>query len=128
MAGQMFQILYVVVRTLHLKAKPLCAVLAFTIAFCGLAQPSLARSATDYKTWLDLEHRGSSALDANEYWLAEPLLKKAMAHADKFDPKDMCLADSLGELGRLYTIRGRYDEAEAFLEEELSVKRIICEN
>jgi tetratricopeptide (TPR) repeat protein len=67
-------------------------------------------------------------LDANEYWLAEPLLKKALAKADKFNPKDIRLAKSLGELGRLCTIRGRYDEAGAYLEEQLAVEKEVWAN
>lgn len=103
-------------------------VIAAIIAFLpkALISPAFASPADD--NWRELQRRGTTALDANEYWLAEPLLKKAMVQADKFNPKDLRLAKSLGELGRLYTIRGRYDEAEAYLEEELSIKRIIWGN
>lgn len=74
-------------------------------------------------SWEDTFQRGKNALDANEYWIAEPLLKKAMLQAEAF--KDERLAKSLAELGRLYTIRGRFDEAQSYLEEELSIRDLI---
>jgi tetratricopeptide (TPR) repeat protein len=74
------------------------------------------------KIWQDLQREGTRALDSNEYWIAEPTLKKALAQAEHFGFGDMRLAKSLGELGRLYTVRGQFAEAEAYLEEELAVK------
>ncbi len=97
------------------------------IIFVGSTVPVFA-TAKQQTIWLDLEQQGSAALDANEYWRAEPLLKKALAQATRIQPTDIRLAQTLGELGRLCTIRGRFDEAEAYLEEELSVKRIVWEN
>lgn len=76
------------------------------------------------KHWEELQDKGTVALDANLYYLAEPTLKSAVVAAGAFGPSDMRLAKSLGELGRLYTVRGRFDLAEPFLEEELHVKEL----
>lgn len=75
------------------------------------------------KDWAKNIHDGTEALDSNRYWIAEPLLKQAAVQAGAFGYQDVRLAKSLGELGRLYTIRGRFDVAEPYLEEELEVKQ-----
>jgi tetratricopeptide (TPR) repeat protein len=85
-----------------------------------IAAPATAKTAKDLK-WEQLQHDGSAAIDANKYWIAEPLLKQAVTQAGSFGLSDIRLAKSLGELGRLYTIRGLFDQAEPFLEEELHV-------
>lgn len=74
-------------------------------------------------SWEQIQRHGTIALDRNEYWLAEPLLKKAAIEAGNYGYSDMRLAKSLGELGRLYAVRGRFEEAEAYLEEEFVVKQ-----
>lgn len=73
------------------------------------------------KVWKQTLRSGSSALDANEYWIAEPLLKQAATQAEQFGTADMRLATSLGELGRLYQVRGFFDKAEPYYESELVV-------
>jgi tetratricopeptide (TPR) repeat protein len=73
-------------------------------------------------SWDETIKSGSLALDRNEYWIAEPLLKNAVIQAGAFGEADMRLAKSLGELGRLYAVRGRFSEAEPYLEEELCIK------
>ncbi len=89
---------------------------------CFAAPPlALAVSASE-SAWEQTQRRGSEALDRNEYWIAEPLLKDAVIQAGKFGEDDMRLAKSLGELGRLYAVRGRFAEAEPYFEEELCVK------
>jgi tetratricopeptide (TPR) repeat protein len=90
---------------------------------CAIAGTTPALSAGDgSKSWNELQDAGTQALDANRYWEAEPLLHQAVIKAGSFGAGDMRLAKSLGELGRLYTIRGRYADAEPYLEEELFVK------
>jgi pentatricopeptide repeat protein len=71
--------------------------------------------------WQQLQRAGTRALDSNEYWIAEPLLKKAVVKAGLFGFSDMRLAKCLGELGRLYAVRGKFSEAEPYFEEEFSV-------
>lgn len=78
--------------------------------------------------WASLQKSASEALDANKYWIAEPLLKQSVAEAEKFGFNDLRLAKSLSELGRLYTIRGRFSVAEPFLERELAVRELACDN
>lgn len=75
------------------------------------------------KKWEQTLKQGIDNLDANRYWLAEPLLKQAVIEAGEFGANDMRLAKSLGELGRLYAVRGRFADAEPLLEEELFVKQ-----
>jgi tetratricopeptide (TPR) repeat protein len=87
------------------------------------ASSALASSQSD-KKWHDTQKAGSEALDANQFWIAEPLLKQALEQADsEFDETDLRLSKSLGEIGRLHTIRGRFAEAEPYLEKELMVKQ-----
>lgn len=92
-----------------------------SFACSAISSPASAVSDPD-KSWDHLEKKGVTALDSNEYWKAEPLLKQAVIEAAKFGESDMRLAKSLGELGRLYSIRGRFDLAEPLFEEELCVR------
>jgi tetratricopeptide (TPR) repeat protein len=97
---------------------------AIIIASC-FAASSPASAVTDTekeKKWEQLQRSGTTALDSNEYWKAEPLLKSAVIQAGTFGEEDIRLAKSLGELGRLYAVRGRFNEAEPLYEEELCVK------
>jgi tetratricopeptide (TPR) repeat protein len=101
-----------------------------SIYLLGTSYPinSVSASSSTTETWETIQRRGTNALDANKYWIAEPTLKQAMAQAELFNPKDIRLAKSLSELGRLYTIRGRFDEAECYLEEELSIMELVRGN
>jgi tetratricopeptide (TPR) repeat protein len=101
-------------------------VLASVFALSCHAPPSLAVAASDYeKTWEQTLREGTRALDANEYWIAEPLLQKAVIQAGRFGFSDMRLAKSLGEYGRLYAVRGKFEEAEPYLEQEFAVKENV---
>ena len=64
------------------------------------------------------------ALDSNKYWIAEPSLKQCVSDAELFGFDDMRLAKSLSELGRYYTIRGRFQTAQPYLEREFAVKEV----
>lgn len=86
--------------------------------------PVFGMSATE-RRWDETIKQGINALDTNRYWLAEPLLKESIVQAGSFGMKDLRLAQSLGELGRLYTVRGRFKDAEPFLEEQLEIKRNV---
>jgi tetratricopeptide (TPR) repeat protein len=77
-------------------------------------------------SWTRTQVAGSEALDSNKYWLAEPLLKKAVSQAELFGFNDLRLARALSELARLYMIRGRFMEAQSFLERELAVRRMVA--
>ncbi|MBY0549425.1 MAG: tetratricopeptide repeat protein [Candidatus Obscuribacterales bacterium] len=83
-----------------------------------------ASSSTPESRWAEMQRRGTDALDSNRYWIAEPLLKKCVTEGEKFGCDNWRLATSLGELGRLYTIRSRFAEAEPLLERELYVKEL----
>jgi tetratricopeptide (TPR) repeat protein len=72
--------------------------------------------------WTDLQARGVEAARVSEYGDAERLLTRAVHRAETFPPGDERLAKSAGELGRLLTVRGRFPEAQKYLEEELHVK------
>lgn len=90
----------------------------------GTDSAAFATSDTD-KKWDETLKAGVFALDNNQYWRAEPLLKEAAVAAGTFGFTDCRLAKSLGQLGRLYTIRGRFKEAEPYLEEEVQIKREV---
>lgn len=99
----------------------------FVFTFTTVTVPIFALSPAD-KNWKDLEQRGTAALDANEYGIAEPLLRKALAQSKDFRPSDMRLAKSIAELGRLYTIRGQFSKAVLYYEAELKVKEQLLRN
>jgi tetratricopeptide (TPR) repeat protein len=69
--------------------------------------------------WIKTFNDGVTALDSNLYGKAEPLLKEAVSLSERFGAGDPRYPKSLGELGRLYTIRRRYAEAEPLLEQQL---------
>jgi len=69
-----------------------------------------------------LHKAGSEAIDNGQYGVAERTLKQAITKGVVFGDKDLRYARSLDELARLYTIRGRFGEAEPLLEEALRVK------
>lgn len=94
--------------------------------FISVCQPSWSAAAdrsAAQNSWAETLKSGSDAVDAGEYWKAEPLLKQAVIKAASFGENDLRLAKSLGELGRLNRIRCRFPEAEAYLEQELDIKR-----
>lgn len=72
--------------------------------------------------WAKLQKAGSEAIDNGQYGVAERTLKQAIIKGVVFGDKDLRYARSLDELGRLYTIRGRFGEAEPLLEEALRIK------
>jgi tetratricopeptide (TPR) repeat protein len=108
-----------VLRSSVLKQSIVAGALA-SICLLGLELPSPAFTGSP-GSWQDIQNRGTTALDSNEYWKAEPLLKKAIAMARTYGPNDLRLAKSLNEMGRLYTVRGRFAEAEPYLVESLYV-------
>jgi tetratricopeptide (TPR) repeat protein len=72
--------------------------------------------------WDYLQAWGADADRKSEYGEAERCLTQAVKRARTFPQGDQRLATSAGELGRLLTIRGRFPEAQQYLEEELRVK------
>lgn len=95
-----------------------------TVASQTMAMPSLAVSEA-VKSWEQVQKRASAAFDANQYKIAEDLLNEAVVKARAtFGQGDLHLARSAGELGQLLTIRGRFSEAEPYLEEELRAKAL----
>jgi tetratricopeptide (TPR) repeat protein len=102
-------------------------VLLGAVSLIACALPVLSVKANTESSCLDLQKRGTEALDANRYWLAEPLLKQAVMESEKLGFNHPYLAKSLGELGRYYSVRGRFSEAEPFLERELAVKETMLD-
>lgn len=88
---------------------------------------SSPNASSEQKAWTQKLREGVEALDNNQYWIAEPSLKEAAVEAARFGEKDLRLAKSLSELGRLYTVRGRFEDAEPLLEEELYIKQQVLE-
>jgi len=114
-------------KILNFRKQVFFIIAIFIFAFSQIRYAALA-TIQPHDNWAQLQKRGITALDTNEYWIAEPTLKQAMALAEWSKSKDARLAESLKELGRLYTIRGNFDEAEAYLEEELSIREIVLGN
>ncbi len=84
--------------------------------------PAEAAQSETAKAWKELQRRGTETFNAGEYWIAEPKLLEALEKARTFGPDDIRLSQTLGELGRYYTVRGKFDIAEPYLEESLFVK------
>jgi len=78
--------------------------------------------------WEQLQNRGVKAFEASEYGKAERLLTAAVQRARTFPLGDLRLAKSAGELGRLLTVRGRFAEAQPYLEQELNIKEFTIGN
>lgn len=97
---------------------------ALVACLCILIQSPLLALSESNRSWDDLQKAGTFALDANQYWIAEPTLQEALVKAGAFGMNDLRMAKSLGELGRLYRIRGRFAEAEPYYEEELHVAEL----
>jgi tetratricopeptide (TPR) repeat protein len=116
------------IRSLNSLRQPiLLALVAASLAsWCGgaFAAPAFVGPTEMEKTWKQTFRVGVDALDTNKYWIAEPALKQAVLQAEHFGMSDMRLAKSLGELGRLLTIRRRFAEAEPSLEREFLVKQL----
>lgn len=93
-------------------------------ATAGLLHSLPSEAAKPEIEWQKVQQDGTQALDANEFWRAEPLLHEALQKAEGFGVRDLRMAQSLGEVGRLHLIRGRFADAEPYLEEELAVKEL----
>ncbi|MBX3073166.1 tetratricopeptide repeat protein [Candidatus Obscuribacterales bacterium] len=91
-------------------------------ASTGIAKSADATKALPDNGWAALHKAGSEAIDSGRYGVAERTLKQAITKGVVFGDKDLRYAKSLDELARLYTIRGRFGEAEPLLEEALRVK------
>jgi tetratricopeptide (TPR) repeat protein len=105
-----------------IKKMPFVYLAAATII--GVPGAVASAPAASEDKWTQLQTEGTQALDANKYWIAEPMLKQAAVTAGAFGEDDLRLAKSFAELGRLYTVRGRFDQAEQYLEEELHVRQL----
>ncbi|HEY9715726.1 MAG TPA: tetratricopeptide repeat protein, partial [Chroococcales cyanobacterium] len=94
-----------------------------SLSFLIVALPAgAAPAAENDQPWEKLQKDGTEDIDTGRYGDAERVLRLAVIKGGNFGEKDLRFAKSLGELGRLYTIRGRFAEAEPLLEEELYVK------
>ncbi len=101
----------------------ICVCFALGFWLCGTAADAAVEKSEQEKSWEKTLKQGVDALDTNKYWLAEPLLKQAVVEAANFGAEDLRLAKSYSELGRLYTVRGKFSDAEPLLEEELFIKQ-----
>jgi len=86
---------------------------------------SMSAAAADSRTWEQLEKAGEDQFFNAEYGDAERSLKQAVITGAALGEHDMRFAKSLGELGHLYTVRGRFSEAEPLLEEEFHIKQAV---
>lgn len=87
--------------------------------------PAFSSAYFDLQTqWTKTFNDGVTALDSNLYGKSEPLLKEAVELSERFGAGDPRGPKSLGELGRLYTIRRRYAEAEPLLEQQLHLTEV----
>lgn len=109
-----------------LKSTVLLAVLVTTsTSVSALPQPQSAmnNSSSAVEQWQKLQDRGANAFFNSQYGIAERVLKQAVLRARSLKPPEVRYAKSAGDLGRLLTVRGRFKEAEPYLEEELRIKK-----
>lgn len=90
----------------------------------GRVKPATAPAGASDQDWQKLQAAGTEAIDSGRYGLAERTLKQAVIKSVVFGEGDLRYAKSLDELGRLYTIRARFGEAEPLLEEALHAKEL----
>lgn len=76
----------------------------------------------EFKHWQVTQRAGAAAFEANEFAKAEKILKAATEEARNIGPGDIRIAKSPGDLGRLLAVRGRFKEAQQYLEEEFYFK------
>lgn len=100
--------------------------IAISSAVFSLSSPSSA--APTNESWQKVQNAGSEALSQARYGDAERFLKQAVLQSAAFGEGDARFARSLGELGRLLTIRGRFSEAEPLLEEELHARELLLKD
>ncbi|MBX9693415.1 MAG: tetratricopeptide repeat protein [Cyanobacteria bacterium] len=93
------------------------------------ADPQQAEAVSEFtKDWQQIQSLADDAMMKLEYGNAERLLKQASVKARAFPPGDIRHSKSAGDLGRLLTIRGRFTEAEPYLEEEFCLRDVSTEN
>jgi tetratricopeptide (TPR) repeat protein len=107
-----------------LRALPLLSLYVFSTQ--AIAGRYIAPKPTE--PYAMIQSAGHEAFENNEFGKSERLLKDAVDRATVFGPDDIRLANSAGELGRLLTVRGRFSEAQPYLEEELYVKQRVIGN
>ena len=73
------------------------------------------------ESWEDLQQKGRRQLDSWRLPEAHGLLTKAIAAARKFPAPDARLLESVGDLGRVCDMMGKYDEARTSLDEALAL-------
>jgi len=93
----------------------------------GIKLPQKAQVSPADEAWARLQKAGTEAIDSGRYGDAERTLKQAVIKSAVFGDKDIRYARSLDELARLYTIRGRFGEAEPLLEEALRTKELAID-
>lgn len=102
--------------------------LCLAITACLTAAPANAyfyaseNEPPEFKHWQITQNAGAAAFEANEFAKAEKILKAATEEARNIGPGDIRIAKSPGDLGRLLTVRGRFKEAQKYLEEEFYFK------
>src|SRR5262249_33918988 len=99
-----------------------CACLSVLVTFWGAVAPAALAVSENGRPWQDLQKDGTEAFDQARYGDAERILNQAVIRGAAFGENDLRFAASLGLLGRLLSVRGRFSEAEPLLEEELHAK------
>ncbi|SRR5579875_482055 len=103
-----------------------CGSILVTAILCSLWSAGAAQDKSGAAgEWEQLQKAGTEAFEAARYGDAERLLTRAVIKAGSFGESDIRFAKSLGELGRLYTVRARFTDAEPLLEEELRVREAV---
>jgi len=103
------------------------SIVIYTFAALLCSSPAVrAADAQPPQKWDLLEKNGEQAFFNAEYGDAERLLKQAVIKGAAFGENDLRFAKSLGQLGKLYTVRGRFSDAEPLLEEEFHIKQTVA--
>lgn len=114
------------VRVFHKPVKGVFICLFLALNLVGNLHPARASEPIDARQekWQKQYSGALEALRTGRYGDCERMIKQAVIDAAVFGEGDKRFADSLGEYGRLLTMRGRFSEAQPLLEEELHAREI----
>src|SRR6202167_3061560 len=93
----------------------------FVIFFCTSISPVCA--ASEDSEWKKCSQSGARAFQQANYGQAERLFVQSVKEAEKFGPQDIRLANSLTNLGVLYSTRGQFAQATPLFERAVAIKQ-----
>lgn len=94
-------------------------ILIAALALCLLPSAALGADTLD---WQKLKRDADTAYSSNNYGVAEKGYLEASKQAEKFEPSDIRIADTLHSLVALYSTRAQFAKAQPLFERELRAR------